>query len=215
MPLLSSSRRSWLGRQAKRYHESLTAEAVSYLDARGIGEAERDSYQLGSAESPDPEHEPYTGRLSIPYITPAGVVSIKFRCMDSHHEEGQDPGGCPKYLGEAGEDTYLYNVMALHESSDTVAICEGELDALVCTMQGIPAVGVPGATKWRPHWHRLFEDYDTIIALGDGDAAGREFARKVIDKVHGADSRVLPAGHDVNSYVLEHGTVGFLEYALS
>ena len=216
MPLLSASRKSWLGRQAKKYHESLTEEAVIYLKERGIERGEIDSYQLGSVVDPDPEHQPYSGRLSIPYITPSGVVALKFRCLEDHHASGQDSGGCPKYLVEGGKgETFLYNVLALHQQSDVVAVCEGELDALVCTVQGIPAVGVPGATQWQPHWRRLFEDYDQIIVLGDGDKAGREFAKAVLDRIHGAESRVLPEGHDVNSYVLEFGTAEFLGYALA
>ena len=80
----SESHRNWLTELAHRYHDALTEEVRTYLETRALGPDVVTGSLLGLVSDPDPAHEQYRGRLSIPYITPAGVVGMRFRCMEKH-----------------------------------------------------------------------------------------------------------------------------------
>jgi hypothetical protein len=205
----SDSQKSYLGDLAHRYHETLDEATLSYLAARGIDRGAADGYLLGLVVDPDPVHQQYEGRLSIPFITPTGVVYIRFRCLEDHDCKENFHG---KYEGVSGETTHLYNVGSLHLPGDTVAITEGELDSLVSSEAGMPAVGVPGATNWKPFYYRLFDDYERVIVVGDGDTAGREFVATLARNLPNAIRRPMPEGLDVNSFVLKHGADEYLAY---
>jgi hypothetical protein len=126
--------RKTLSEATAAYTESLLSneQALTYLEGRGLGDEEviRD-FQLGVVDEPAiSEHAAYRGRLSIPYITPAGVVAIKFRCLREHDCKSVD---CPKYL--PGNE-FLYNVAALHDAGTKLYVSEGELNAITSTMLG-------------------------------------------------------------------------------
>ncbi len=42
-----------------------------------------------------------------------------------------------------------------------------------------PAVGAPGAASWKTHYSRIFEDFDVVLVLADGDEAGLEFGKRI------------------------------------
>lgn len=233
----SESHKSWLTDLAQRYHDALTPEVVSYLADRGLDRDAASGFLLGLVSDPDPAHEQYRGRLSIPFITPTGVVSMRFRCLEEHFRTiNYNPGpgkpvekrnvGDPipcgdgdwenfpphgKYEGVPGETTHLYNVQALHDATDRIGVAEGELDAAVATTCGLPTVGCPGASNWKPFYYRLFDDFQYVYILGDGDSAGRKWASGLASNIPGAVSRVQPADYDVSSYVAEHGAQAWLE----
>lgn len=208
----SDSLKSWLGKTAQRYHEALTPEVLSYLESRGLDQDAVTGYRLGLVADPDPMHEAYRGRLSIPYITPTGVVTMRFRCLEDHDCRAEK---CPKYTQPSGEETHLYNVQALHDADTVVGISEGELDAEIATLCGLSTVGIPGATNWKSHWYRLFDDFERVLVFGDGDTAGRSFASKLVHTIPGAEAKVMPEGMDVTSFYVESGKDAFLDFALS
>jgi DNA primase len=203
--------KNWLGKTADRYHEALRVneEVVSYLEQRGVDLDAAHGYRLGVVAEPDPLHEEYRGRLAIPYVTPTGVVSMRFRCLERHDCR---EGGCAKYIQPKDEPTHVYNVQALHDADTTVGICEGELDAIASSLAGLPAVGIPGATNWKQHWYRLFDDFERVLVLGDGDPAGRAFASKLAHNIPGGEAKVMPAGTDVNSFIQEKGIEAYMEF---
>lgn len=209
---LSDSQKSWLERTAQRYHEELTPEVLTYLEGRGIERDAVDGYLLGYVGAPDPMHEPFRGRLSIPFITPTGFVYMRFRCLEDHDCRELGHG---KYEGPAGAGTHLYNVSALHNADTVIGVTEGELDALVSSCSGFHAVGVPGAQNWKPFYYRLFDDFERVVILGDGDKAGREFTGKLSANIPGGEAKLMPEGYDVNSFVLEYGPEEFLNYVSS
>lgn len=204
--------KTWLGTLAEKYNETLTPEVTSYLERRGIDLTVASGNLLGLVVEPDPSHVQYTGRLSIPYITPTGVVTMRFRCLEHHVDMKCEGHG--KYESPSGEETRLYNVNALHEDTDIIGICEGELDALVATAAGLPSVGMPGINNWKPYYYRLFEDYEKVILLGDGDTAGRSMVATLAHNMRNGVRRPLPEGYDVSSYVTEYKADEFLSYAL-
>jgi DNA primase len=148
-------------------------------------------------EEPLPSHEMYLGRLSIPYITRSGVVDIRFRALNGEE---------PKYLGLPSAETTLYNVEALFKAKNYVCICEGEMDTITMASATLhPTVGAPGATSWKKFYPRVFEDFDTIIVLADGDDAGMEFGKRIQRSVNNTRILQMPDGEDVNSVFQKHG----------
>ena len=81
---LSRSQMESLQTAAERYHESLDQRLLSYLAARGIDQDAATGHRLGLVVDPVVGHEAYRGMLSIPYVTPEGVVALKFRCAEVH-----------------------------------------------------------------------------------------------------------------------------------
>jgi DNA primase len=205
---LSQSRKNWLERVTAAYQQARPEWVDSYLIDRGIAKEAADTYRLGYVNEPDPQHEQFQGRLSVPFLTPTGVVALRFRCLLAH-----DHDGCPKYQGPEGEETRLYNVDALHRAESYVGIAEGELDALVATESGVPTVGVPGSHAWKDHWFRLFEDFDRVLVFGDGDKAGREFGSKMLSILPNAETRTMPNGEDIGSFVIKYGWDEFINHA--
>jgi hypothetical protein len=202
--LPSEKRRESLGQAAVKYAEHVD-EAIAYLANRGMAEFDVISdWMLGVVRDPLPGHERVEGWLSIPYLSPGGVLDIKYRCMADHdHQEN----GHPKYIGETGSTARLFGVTQLAVDSEILAICEGELDTITCASTGLPAVGVSGANKWMPWWAYCFEGYSEIVVLQDGDAngAGEKLSRTVVSACENARIVPMPLGHDVNSFVQEFG----------
>ena len=201
--MLNAEQRRLLTEAAEKYHNALTPQAVSYLEGRGITQTARNTFLLGSVVEPSAGHEHAVNRLSIPYITPAGVVGIKFRAIDE---------GTPKYLWPTGQKIGLFNVGDLHKYSDTIAICEGEIDTIVLSgIVGIPAVGVAGVSQWKPWFPKLFESYQRILIFADNDVKedgrnpGQELAKRIKEDLDKAEVIHLPDNCDVNEVYLSDG----------
>jgi DNA primase len=189
---------------AVQYNKDLNEEAVAFLAGRGISKEVADQYQLGYIKQPFATHENYQGWLSIPYITVLGhCVGFKFRRLDD---------GKPKYGAPLGQKGHLYNVNDIIVSSEYIAVCEGELDTIICSaVLGIPAVGVPGVAAWKPHFTKMFTGYGKIYIIGDNDIKddgtnpGAEFSRRVAQEVMNSSIVSLPAGLDLNDLYLAKG----------
>lgn len=186
------------------YSQVLDERTEEYLAGRGISKDVARKFELGTVTDPINGHEDYTGWLSIPYITAMGVcVSVKFRRLDD---------GKPKYGQPAGQKQHLYNVADVLTMSPHIVICEGELDAVVVSgVVGIPAVGVPGVTAWKPHFPKLFSGYDRVFIVGDNDEKedgtnpGAEFSRRVQSDLGNGVIVSLPPGMDINEFYLSKG----------
>ena len=199
---LSVERRSALTAKARGFAANLE-QGLPYLLSRGISREVAEMFQLGYV----PTGQEFGGRISIPYLTPSGVVSIKYRRMEETTE--------PKYLWEAGLGLHLFNAQILITAGDTVVLTEGELDAIcIQAYVGFPAVAYPGTDTWKKqaHWPLCFEGVTEVVVLSDGDAPGREAARRVAETL-GAKARVidLPDGLDANSFILEKGAPALAE----
>lgn len=110
-------------------------------------------------------------------------------------------------LGLPGQQTRLFNPRAISEADDVICITEGEFDAMLLEQCGYHAVGVMGANAWKgkKHYPRLFQGFSKIFIFGDGDTAGRQFAKDVFATVTGGVMVRLPEGKDVNDAFLEGG----------
>lgn len=181
--------------------------AEKYLLNRGITSEVMTSFRLGFVGSdPFPGHEFKEGRLAIPYISPTGIVNIRFRAVPKDGEIG-GPEESPKMLSLANTGTMLYNTRAFQENSQIMAICEGESDTWTAS-QLLPSVGVPGAKNWEKirNVARAFR-FRTVIILADNDdkGDGKKFAEEVQADIRGSRILLMPSGYDVNSFVKDHG----------
>lgn len=206
MRLPSSEQKRFFEQAVTQYQSDLSRDtsAQAYLMSRGIGPEAAATFRLGVLRNPLVGHEQLGGRLSLPYITPAGVVNIRFRCLKDHvcHEEG-----CPKYLGITGLGSTLYNVLDFRKASQAIYVCEGEIDAMTLSLCGFPAIGTPGVKAWKEHYTKCFQDYVQVFAVADGDKAGREFSSFLAREVD-ARSVYTPNGEDINSTYVKGGVDG-------
>ena len=201
---LSKSQRELLARATENYERNL-AEILPYLASRGITEQTARTFRLGFVREPEIGHEPYIGKLAIPYLTPSGVIDIRFRSLNA------DNG--PKYMSRPGATTHIFNINALSNDADTLAICEGELDTVVATQAGFNAVGLPGANNWKSFYNRVLADWSKVILLCDGDNAGREMAKHLSRELDNVFPVFMPEGQDVNDVYLAEGADGLRKRA--
>ena len=194
---LSSSQRQFLLQATQRYAGAIEL-ATEYLSSRHLSVEEASIFHLGVVADPLPGHEPYKGRLAIPYITPSGVVDIRFRAM--HNED-------PKYMGLIGAKTTMFNTKACFVADKYICVTEGEFD---CIMMGVktqhPTIGIPGANNWKPHYAKILDDFEIVIVLADGDAAGLEFGKKISRELGNVNIISMPEGEDVNSMMVKRGS---------
>lgn len=198
---LTDAARKLLEETTARYETHL-AEVAPYLAGRGFTEEAARSFRLGYVKGDHPSDADYAGRLAVPYVTPAGVVDLRYRALT--------PDG-PKYLSRPGSTTKLFNVKDLLVESPTLYVTEGELDCITAVMCGLPTVGVPGANNWQGHFRLLMADYSRVIVMCDGDEAGRQFGKTVAKEVDTAVPIAMPPGMDVNDLFVAGGKDAVLE----
>lgn len=186
-----------LDAQARHYYQYVS-HAADYLLGRGVTGAMAQSALLGYVEDPLPGHDQYRGRIVIPYLTPSGVVDLRFRSIDDTQ---------PKYLSLPGHKPRLYNTVALADDPSVVGITEGEFDALVAThLVGVPSVAVPGSQAWSTSRHpRVFRGYSRVLVFADGDDPGRQLANQIARDVPQAVVVDLGNGMDLNEAYLASG----------
>ena len=167
---LSNSQRQFLLQAATEYAQHIH-QAADYLATRGLSVEEARKFHIGVVDNPLPGHEGYKGKLVIPYVTPSGVVDLRFRSI-----HGEDP----KYIGLPGAKTTMFNAQSVLTADGYICVTEGEIDCITTVVKtGHPAVGIPGANNWKPYYSKILDDFDTVIVLADGDSPGLEFGRRL------------------------------------
>jgi P4 family phage/plasmid primase-like protien len=85
--------------------------------------------------------------LAIPYQDAQGnVTALRWR-MRMEKEEGQEPS---RFLWSKGAKIGLYGLWKLNQTEKTVILVEGESDCHALWAIGANALGVPGASNYRP-----------------------------------------------------------------
>lgn len=203
--------KSHLDGLAENYHQQLLSpegsELCHFLTAeRGLTMETIKRFRLGIAQGPgvSPNHESKRGWLSIPYISPTGVLSMRFRRPpESDHQA--------KYWSPAGSKSRVFNTNALLNPGHWIAICEGEFDTMAAVQCGIPAIGFPGVKSWQPYCRNMLSGFSRIIVLADNDdkdGQGAKFGEMIAEQLEDVKVVLAPKGHDVNSSLLELGAAG-------
>jgi DNA primase len=99
-------------------------------------------------------------------------------------------------------------------------ICEGQLDLIACFMSGVQNAVAPQGTALTGDHLRILRRYaQEVILCFDSDNAGQKAAARVLDELlaSGLSVRVItvPAPHDPDSYIREHGPEAFRQLAAS
>jgi hypothetical protein len=117
--LPSSAQRASLVERLRRYASHDRPTLLDYSARRGLAGDVVDRYGWGIVP-PSEDRAEIIGRLAIPYLSPAGPLGFKFRCIDPLHgdHKGDEAGRCPKYIGDPGFHPPLYNAGSLLEDSD-------------------------------------------------------------------------------------------------
>lgn len=190
---LERASQTYAGQLHERRSGSDPSGAIRYLAEHAIEQDLALKYALGFVGEPLPGDERFKGMLSIPYLTQAGCMSLKFRQVA--------PGVRPKYAQHSGQKPRLYNAAAYFSARNVIGVSEGEIDAIAATEHlGIPTLGCPGATNWQDFWTPLFKDYTRVFIFADGDEPGKDFALAVADRI-GWRARIVqcPDDEDVAS----------------
>jgi DNA primase len=133
----------------------------------------------------------------------------------------------PKYLNSPetpvfskGHELYgLFEARTAIRQQGHVLVTEGYMDVVALAQLGFGnAVATLGTACTPDHVRKLFRFSDAVVFGFDGDAAGRRAARKALDAAlpWATDTRsikflFLPAEHDPDSFIREHGTEAFAQ----
>ena len=134
----------------------------------------------------------------------------------------------PKYLNSPetpvfskGRELYgLFEARTALREHGYALVTEGYMDVVALAQMGFAnAVATLGTACTSDHVQKLFRFTDSVVFSFDGDSAGRRAARKALDAAlpFATDVRTvkflfLPAEHDPDSYIREHGKDGFAGY---
>ena len=134
----------------------------------------------------------------------------------------------PKYLNSPetpvfskGRELYgLFEARTALREHGYALVTEGYMDVVALAQMGFAnAVATLGTACTAEHVQKLFRFTDSVVFSFDGDGAGRRAARKALDAAlpFATDVRTvkflfLPAEHDPDSYIREHGKEGFADY---
>lgn len=190
-----------------RYDDPLLEESglVITQEAESGNESERKRYDR------------FRDRIMFPIRSVQGeVIGFGGRVLDK---------GEPKYLNSPetpvfskGRELYgLFEARSALRQKGYVLVVEGYMDVVALAQLGFPnAVATLGTACTAEHVQKLFRFTDSVVFSFDGDAAGRRAARRALEASlpHASDTRTirflfLPAEHDPDSFVREHGTDAF------
>lgn len=190
--------------RVERYHEALYspqgAEALAYLKhERGYTDSTIKHFKLGFVGQPFPMDRFAQGYISIPFKTPAGYYGLRFRRGPGIPEDR------PKYWSPAGSHTSLFNVEELDDRNHSVAVVEGEMDCMTAWQCGIPAVAYPGVKSIKQYHKHLFEGFQRVYIVGDGDEAGQGFNKQMAEMLRNGYPIDMPQGYDLSDYAKQYG----------
>ncbi len=162
-------------------------------------------------------YDRFRDRIMFPIRNVKGeVIAFGGRVLDQ---------GEPKYLNSPetpvfskGRELYgLFEARTAMRQLGYALVTEGYMDVVALAQLGFGnAVATLGTACTAEHVHKLFRFTDAVVFSFDGDAAGRRAARKALDAALplATDTRsvkflFLPAEHDPDSFIREHGADAF------
>lgn len=169
----------------KRF-QGLAPEHLNWLVSRGISEATTEAYSLGSAGN----------RIAFPSYLDGELARVKYRTTDKQFSQEKDCVHC------------LFGWQAIPPNARSVAIVEGEMDAMALHEYGMPALSVPdGGGRKQGHWIEVEYDrlnrFDTLFLVLDGDEAGEAATQEILGRFGTERCRVVTLPHkDANDCLM-------------
>ena len=171
----------------------------------------------GEGQVKDRRYDRFRGRVMFPIRNERGqVIAFGGRVLDKSE---------PKYLNSPetplfskGNELYgLFEArMAIREAGYALVV-EGYMDVVALSQLGFPqAVATLGTACTEMHVRKLFRHTDRIVFSFDGDAAGRNAAKRAMEsaiRLVNDEKQVsflfLPSEHDPDSFIREKGAEAF------
>lgn len=171
-------------------------------------------------EDDDKRYDRFRDRIMFP------IRNVKGECIGFGGRVLGDEK--PKYLNSPetplfhkGRELYgLFEARNALREKGYALVTEGYMDVVALAQLGFPnAVATLGTACTPEHVHKLFRFTDAVVFSFDGDAAGRRAARKALEGAlpYASDTRsvkflFLPAEHDPDSFIREHGADAFARH---
>ena len=120
--------------------------------------------------------------IRIPYMDEFGKA-ILFR---KRYKKGTSAQRFKWSYGSAGKLMFYgeQNLKYIRDIEHKVVLVEGESDTQTLTFLGIPALGVPGATTFRPEWCAKLKGIDAVYIHVEPDNGGQTFLTQMLQKLH-------------------------------
>ncbi|MEK9776929.1 MAG: toprim domain-containing protein, partial [Quisquiliibacterium sp.] len=162
-------------------------------------------------------YDRFRDRIMFPIRNPRGqVIGFGGRVLDK---------GEPKYMNSPetplfskGRELYgLFEARDALRQANAVVVVEGYMDVVMLAQHGVEnCVATLGTATTSEHVRKLLRIVDRVVFSFDGDAAGRKAAWRALQAClpEAADTKrleflFLPAEHDPDSYIRDHGAQGF------
>ncbi|MDR5777359.1 MULTISPECIES: toprim domain-containing protein [unclassified Caballeronia] len=168
-----------------------TSAVSDWLSARGLSESTIADFKVAEIVRGDSVY------VVLPYLRDGELINAKYRNIADKKDMRQ----------EGGAEPCLFGWHLVPPSARTIAIAEGELDAMSLHQMGICALSVnagAGNHGWiDSDWDRL-ERFDEILLCYDADDAGRKGAKEVATRLGLDRCRVVTFGDskDANDFLL-------------
>lgn len=142
--------------------------------------------------------------IAFPYLRDGEFIFVKYLGLDR-------PDGKKQIHAEKNCEPCLFGWQALPPSTRTIAICEGEIDAMSLYQYGIPALSVPfgGGSGKKHEWVEYEFDrisiFDEIFLCFDNDKAGETAVAELIERLGRHRCRVVRLPHKDANECLQNG----------
>lgn len=215
-------------------------KAMKYLIDRGLTEETIKKFHLGYAPKYNKLHRTLRKDFADEELVAAGVVAkdektgkyydifkdrIIFPIIDQDEQilgfGGRTLGDSPKkYINtkttaifQKSQCLYALNMVDLSSKPNRILVCEGYMDVITLHQAGINwAVGTLGTALTPSHYKQLRKITPHPTIIFDGDDAGVNAAKRVLQKIGKLDILILPEGKDPDEYIRTFGKKAFLEY---
>ncbi|MFY3300233.1 toprim domain-containing protein [Achromobacter xylosoxidans] len=162
-----------------------------WLMSRGLTEETIAAFQIAEQERNGKAYAVF------PYLREGEFINAKYRCVSDKKDMRQ----------EGGAEPCLFGWQLIDPKTRTVAIFEGEIDAMTGHQMGIPSLSVnagAGNHQWLDNdWERL-QRFSEIYLCYDNDEAGQKGAREVANRLGLERCKVVlfDKAKDANDYML-------------
>lgn len=182
-------------RPAKPQCQAAKAGAMEWLTGRGLTAETIAAFKIAEQVRGGKTYAVF------PYLRDGELVNVKYRNVSEKKDMRQ----------EGGAEPCLFGWHLIDPKARTVAIAEGEIDAMTLHQCGIPALSVnagAGNHQWLENdWQRL-DRFSEILIFFDSDEAGKAGAQEIARRLGLERCKLvtLPA-KDANEY-LQQGAEG-------
>ena len=178
-------------RPAKPQCQVAKSAALDWLKTRGLTDQTIADFKIAEQMRDGKTYAVF------PYLRDGILVNVKYRNVVEKKDMRQ----------EGGAEPCLFGWHLIDPKTRTIAICEGEIDAMSLHQCGIPALSVnagAGNHQWIENdWERL-ERFSEILVFYDNDEAGNKGANEVIHRL-GMErcKRVKLPTKDANEWLMQ------------